>query len=119
LQAAPAAGRQTLFQSLQVASRAQFASVPHSGVQYPAPWASLAQCCGWPSGAAGQSRSCWHGAQYARGSQTVRVGPKLGVTVVTLGAWLTVAHHHPPGHSESLEQPSFVQKAFASVGELP
>ncbi|HEX4628819.1 MAG TPA: hypothetical protein VH137_08525 [Gemmatimonadales bacterium] len=59
------------------------------------------------------------GAQYARGRQTVRVGPNEGLLVRTFGAAFTVAHHHPPGQSVSNEQPMIVQNAFASVGFIP
>jgi hypothetical protein len=49
----------------------------------------------------------------------VRVFPNETVVVVTFGELFTVAHHQPPGQSLSARQLNCVQKAVASVGEIP
>jgi hypothetical protein len=54
-------------------------------VQYPAPWLSLMQYWGCPAAFGGQSWSSVHGAQYRRGKQACRVGPKVRLSVVTFG----------------------------------
>jgi hypothetical protein len=45
----------------------------------------------------------------------LRVIPSDGRSVVTFGAWLTVAHHQPCAQLASLVHPKNVQKALASV----
>jgi hypothetical protein len=54
-----------------------------------------------------------------RGRQTVRVGPNVGLMLVTFGPVFCVEHHHPPGQSLSAAQPNCVQNALASVGLIP
>jgi hypothetical protein len=97
----------------------QLDAVPHRGVQYPLPWLSAMQYCERPSAVGAQSWSSWQGAQYARGMHTVRVFPNVAFVVVTFGESFTVAHHQLLGQSLSARQPNCVQKAFASVGEIP
>jgi len=45
--------------------------------------------------------------------------PYVTLVDVTLGPWLTVAHHQVPGQSVSTAHPKSVQNAVASVGLVP